>query len=769
MAVVNVLVPGSVEDAALLAVPFELYAANGDLIEKGLAAPGRPAHIYVEEQKRVFVRGRLPNGETSQVSVDLTREPNEAVLFADRANPYRWLAWASHLRNLDAVAQSSAVTSRRIGEVWALLWQFKSGKWTAGTLEPKDTMKEDGVRQMVLDLPQHPHLLQVGGSDVAWRLISLPPESQIRVALTRSKNEASEPIDVTVSRAHPTADILMSFMTRGALPELTQSISETAMSALRGKVKDPVSAVIGGYLLLRGGQLEEKREWTDNLANWFEWMADGSIIRAALELQRTKPDVARARLLVLKAISRGLPIFSIGLDVLVETMQMLHRGAEESKEFHQAVVIAKTYQATRYSSSAYLSFYGITPTLPSLERVIGLPDHPMSVPESDSEIQQGPIRAGDDSRFTMARKWKFPPFRAVLGPRSDLDVEFYSGRIGPSTLKELSTHATSLFSGDSAVWTAGSDNLIEAKNLVKRYGGATVVKGISFSVAPGEIFGLLGPNGAGKTTTILMLLGLSDITEGQARVAGYDPVREPLLVKRRVGYLPDQVGFYDNLTAVDNMRYIARLIGLTPWQREQRIKSSLKHVGLADVADKRVSTFSRGMRQRLGLAEILMKEVQIAILDEPTSGLDPLATLELLEVIRNLKRHGVSVLLSSHLLERVQSVCDRVAVFIQGRIVLTGSVAELGRQVLGGGTFVGIEAEGQGLADRLATVPGVRAVETTSTNCFRLLAEGDVRPEAAAAVVAAGGRLLRLSVEEPSLEMIYTRYFQSNEGARHAA
>jgi ABC-2 type transport system ATP-binding protein len=316
-----------------------------------------------------------------------------------------------------------------------------------------------------------------------------------------------------------------------------------------------------------------------------------------------------------------------------------------------------------------------------------------------------------------------------------------------------------------------SEILLEAKNLVKRYDGVAVVNDVSFSVARGEIFGLLGPNGAGKTTTILMLLGLSEISEGEARVVGYDPVREPLSVKRRVGYLPDSVGFYDNLTAADNMRYMARLIGLTPQQREERIKSSLEHVGLTGVADRRVTTFSRGMRQRLGLAEILMKDAQIAILDEPTSGLDPQATVELLEIIRNLKHHGVSVLLSSHLLERVQSVCDRVALFNEGKIVLIGTVAELGRQVLGGGTYVDIEAQGEGLAERLATVPGVRGVETTAPNCFRLLAEGDVRPEAAAAVVNAGGRLLRLSVEEPSLEMIYTRYFQnfSNEGARHAA
>ena len=310
--------------------------------------------------------------------------------------------------------------------------------------------------------------------------------------------------------------------------------------------------------------------------------------------------------------------------------------------------------------------------------------------------------------------------------------------------------------------------VIEAKNLTKRYDGVAVVNGISFSVARGEIFGLLGPNGAGKTTTILMLLGLSDISDGQARVLGHDPAREPLAVKRQVGYLPDQIGFYDGLSAADNLRYTARLMGLERAEREQRISASLGHVGLADVADNRVSTFSRGMRQRLGVAEILMKEAQIAILDEPTSGLDPQATVELLEIIRDLKKRGVSVLLSSHLLERVQSVCDRVALFNQGKIALIGTVSELGREVLGGGFRVEVEAEGQGLAERIAAIPGVQQVEPAGTNRLRLLATGDVRPEAAAAVVAAGGRLLRLSVEEPSLEAIYSRYFQTHEGELHA-
>ncbi|HXX51796.1 MAG TPA: ABC transporter ATP-binding protein [Xanthobacteraceae bacterium] len=320
-----------------------------------------------------------------------------------------------------------------------------------------------------------------------------------------------------------------------------------------------------------------------------------------------------------------------------------------------------------------------------------------------------------------------------------------------------------------------ADAVIEARDLTKIYGSTPAVDHISFSVGRGEIFGLLGPNGAGKTTTILMMLGLTEISEGDVRVLGFNPTREPLSVKRRVGYLPDMVGFYDGLTAADNLRYTARLIGFRSNEREKRIADALERVGLPEFADKRVGTFSRGMRQRLGLAEILMKGAQIAILDEPTSGLDPHATSELLGIIRNFKSEGVSVLLSSHLLERVQSVCDRVALFSSGRIALIGSVADLGREVLGGGYVVDIEADGVGLAERLALIPGVSGVEKTGIGKLRLHADRDVRPEAAAEVVAMQGRLKFLGVQEPSLEAIYTRYFEARpeesarERTRHAA
>jgi ABC-2 type transport system ATP-binding protein len=317
--------------------------------------------------------------------------------------------------------------------------------------------------------------------------------------------------------------------------------------------------------------------------------------------------------------------------------------------------------------------------------------------------------------------------------------------------------------------------VIEASGLTKTYGRKVAVDHISFSVGRGEIFGLLGPNGAGKTTTILMLLGLTEISGGEVSVLGFDPAREPLSVKRRVGYLPDAVGFYDQLTAADNLRYTARLIGFRSVEREKRISEALDRVGLLEFADQHVATFSRGMRQRLGLAEILMKGAQIAILDEPTSGLDPHATSELLGIIRRFKAEGVSVLLSSHLLERVQSVCDRVALFSAGRIALMGSVSELGREVLGAGYVVDIEAEGAGLADRLALIPGVSRIEQIGLGKLRLHSERDVRPEAAAEVVAMRGRLKYLGVQEPSLEAIYTHYFEAKpeetlkEGALHAA
>ncbi|HLG49802.1 MAG TPA: ABC transporter ATP-binding protein [Reyranella sp.] len=311
-----------------------------------------------------------------------------------------------------------------------------------------------------------------------------------------------------------------------------------------------------------------------------------------------------------------------------------------------------------------------------------------------------------------------------------------------------------------------ADNVIEARGLLKLYGSTRAVDAIDLSIRKGEIFGLLGPNGAGKTTTILMMLGLTETSGGSVDVLGFNPVRQPLEVKRRVGYLPDAVGFYDHLTARENLIYIARLLDIPRRETDGRIMEALRAVQLADVADRRVATFSRGMRQRLGIAEIVMKKAEVAILDEPTSGLDPHATFELLEMIRGLKKSGVAVLLSSHLLDRVQSVCDRVALFNKGKIALMGTVVELANQVLGAGHPILVEASGTDVPAALKGIEGVQQVVPDGTGTWRIVADRDVRAAAAQRIVGAGGSLTRLAELQPSLEEVYTRYF---EEARRAA
>lgn len=226
--------------------------------------------------------------------------------------------------------------------------------------------------------------------------------------------------------------------------------------------------------------------------------------------------------------------------------------------------------------------------------------------------------------------------------------------------------------------------LIEAKGLTKTYGNLKAVDGLTISIRKGEIFGFLGPNGAGKTTTILMFLGLTEPTQGYVRVCGFDPVKDPLSVKRRTGYLPEHLGFYDDMTARQNLLFVARLNGISDSSSFARIERALEEVGLKEVADKRVSTFSKGMRQRLGIAEVLIKEPELVLLDEPTIGLDPESTIHMLDMIRSLSREkGMTVFLSSHLLDQVQRISDRVGIMIKGRLVAEGPIEELAKKKLG--------------------------------------------------------------------------------------
>jgi len=229
--------------------------------------------------------------------------------------------------------------------------------------------------------------------------------------------------------------------------------------------------------------------------------------------------------------------------------------------------------------------------------------------------------------------------------------------------------------------------IIETEGLTKIYNGQTAVDDLSFRVLEGEVFGFLGPNGAGKTTMLLMLLGLTEPTRGKVEVLGINPTRQPIKVKGMIGYLPENTGFYSDLDAEQSLWFVADLNGLPRNVAAERIEEALKTVGLEDEAKKKVGVYSRGMRQRLGIAELLVKDPKVAFLDEPTLGLDPDATNRMMELIERLCREKkMTVILSSHMLHLAQRICHRVGIMIKGKMVAEGPMDRLAKEKLGVGT-----------------------------------------------------------------------------------
>jgi ABC-2 type transport system ATP-binding protein len=308
-----------------------------------------------------------------------------------------------------------------------------------------------------------------------------------------------------------------------------------------------------------------------------------------------------------------------------------------------------------------------------------------------------------------------------------------------------------------------SEPVIVLSELTKTYGEHTAVDRLSLTINRGEIFGLLGPNGAGKSTTILMMLGLTEPTSGSVHVCGHNSTREPIAVKRKVGYLPDDVGFYEDLTGVENLVFTARLNGLSRSEALDRAHDLLRRVGLAEHADKKAGTYSRGMRQRLGLADVLIKQPEVIILDEPTLGIDPEGVREFLILIRELSRDdGITVLLSSHHLHQVQQICDRVGLFVAGRMLAEGDIASLSRQLFAKEPVL-IETRvtpgSESLLAKLADIEGVTRVEQ-SGDTLLLSCQFDCSPEIARVVVESGESLRHLAQKEYGLDEIYHRYFE---------
>ncbi len=314
---------------------------------------------------------------------------------------------------------------------------------------------------------------------------------------------------------------------------------------------------------------------------------------------------------------------------------------------------------------------------------------------------------------------------------------------------------------------------IVTQSLTKKYGDFTAVDNLTFTVQEGEIFGLLGPNGAGKTTTILMLLGLTEPTAGTIRVAGSDPVRDPLAVKAVVGYLPDNVGFYPTLTGRQNLRYTAALNRLKGKEAEERISELLEQVGLTDAADKRAGSYSRGMRQRLAVADALIKRPRILILDEPTIGIDPEGVRDLLALLERLRdEQGMTILLSSHLLHQVQEICDRVGIFVGGRLIAAGPVGELQHELAArGGAEIEVQAvtadgralqgpELERLKAALANLRRVQGVDLERDGGLIVHSEADVRVDIIRLLSSQGLLPVHVRLRGLSLDDIYARYFQ---------
>lgn len=308
-----------------------------------------------------------------------------------------------------------------------------------------------------------------------------------------------------------------------------------------------------------------------------------------------------------------------------------------------------------------------------------------------------------------------------------------------------------------------SETIISLQGLTKRYGTFTAVDHLDLTLQKGEIFGILGPNGAGKSTTILMMLGLTEPTEGTALVLGHNATREPMAVKRKVGYLPDNVGFYEEMTGKENLIFTAELNNFTRQEGEERALQLLKRVGLLDAADKKAGTYSRGMRQRLGLADLLIKEPELIILDEPTLGIDPEGVRDFLQLIQTLSREeGMTVLLSSHHLHQVQQICDRVGLFVRGKMIAVGKIEELSRQLFPEGhTLMEVEVEGanDALAAELEGLEEAAQVERDGDRLTIGLSSQE-GSSILSHLLSNGWKIRHVQQKEYGLDEIYHRYFE---------
>jgi len=303
--------------------------------------------------------------------------------------------------------------------------------------------------------------------------------------------------------------------------------------------------------------------------------------------------------------------------------------------------------------------------------------------------------------------------------------------------------------------------IIEAKGLSKVYNHTTVVDDLNLKIDEGNIFGFLGPNGAGKTTTILMLMGLTQPTKGEAVIGGYNSTRESIKVKRITGYIPEKVGFYEDLSAAYNLMYTARLNGLSESKAKEVVSQAIEKVGLKDKASANVSTFSKGMKQRLAIADVLVKSPRVAFLDEPTSGIDPAGITHMLDLISQIAHENkMTIVMSSHQLNQVERICTHVGIMAKGKLVVDGSLASLSKKAVGNKVVIDIQlAE---VTDKIVTaiknIQGVLNVERKRDN-LTISCTNDLRKQISRVVQENDGLVVQMKSQSYALEDIYLKYF----------
>lgn len=318
--------------------------------------------------------------------------------------------------------------------------------------------------------------------------------------------------------------------------------------------------------------------------------------------------------------------------------------------------------------------------------------------------------------------------------------------------------------GQSGVVQKINELAIETIHLSKFFGKESQIRAVdnlNLQVRKGEVFGFVGPNGAGKTTTMKMLIGLLEPSEGSGKVAGFDIVREVINIREQTGVLPEPAGFYDNLTARQNLRFYAKLYNIEPEVREKRIVNLLETVGLTRAIDQKIGGFSTGMRKRFGLAQALINEPSVLFLDEPTSGIDPLGAQMMRDLIKDLNRSkGVTVFLSSHSMEEVQEICDRIAIIARGKLLAVGSVEDL-RDIVRAkeGVHYLLEVEDIPLSEAAETIKKVEGVQVIEIQdgTLHVHTKMKLRTEIAKAVKKVGGTVSMFEEEEMNLQKLFLK------------